>query len=79
MEKEIEGEKRYKGYFLMDSGIKIYFDILAQECGDDFSELYDNSKFLFERGDCVWLGEKNNSFILVDRIVGFSINEYFAE
>ena len=77
MNKKTQKEKRYRGYFLMDSGIKIFFDISEEEGGEEFWELYSNSNFLFEGGSCIWLGDER--YILTDRIIGFSIDEYLAE
>ena len=70
-------EIRYKGYFLMDSGLKIPFDISEEDGGEKFAiSLYGNIKFPFEKGEIVWLGEDNNLKILADRIVGWDIDEY---
>jgi hypothetical protein len=80
MSKKIQREKRYNGYFLMDSGLKIPFDISEEEGGENFSiSLYGNMQFPFEKGEVIWLGEKSNFYILADRIVGWDINEYKLE
>lgn len=70
-------EERYKGYFLMDSGLKVPFDISEEDGGEDFSILLcGNMKFPFEKGDVIWLGEDSNLKILADRIIGWDISEY---
>lgn len=80
MAKKIQKEKRYSGYFLMDSGLKVKFDVSEEEGGENFSvSLCGNFEFPFEKGDKVWLGEDNNCFILVDRIIGWQIEEYEQE
>jgi len=66
-------ELRYKGYFLMDSGLKISFDISEEDGGEEFYDLYNNSEFNFEKEGMVWLGEESDLKILVDKIVGFEI------
>lgn len=77
MTKQIQKEKRYIGYFLLDSGVKINFDISEEDGGEEFSiELYGNGNFPFEKGGYIWLGENNSMFLLVDRIVGWKIDEY---
>ena len=74
---KLEIEKRYDGYFLMDSGLKVPFDISEEDGGEDFSIfLYRNMKFPFKKEDVVWLGEDENVKILADRIIGWDINEY---
>ena len=74
---KIEKETRYEGYFLMDSGLKIPFDISEEDGGNNFSiSLYGNMEFPFEKGDFIWLGEDNDMKILADRVIGWSINEY---
>lgn len=76
-EKEKPKEKRYEGYFLMDCGLKIPFDISEENGGDKFKELCWDLKFSWEKGDTIWLGEELQ--IIVDKIVGFSINDYEKE
>ena len=70
-------EKKYVGYFLMDTGIKVPFDVSEENGGKNFSlHLYGNCEFPWEKGDSIWLGEKNPCFILADRIIGFEVDEY---
>jgi len=79
MKKNIK-EKRYYGYFLMDSGLKVKFDISEEDGGENFSvSLYGNGEFPFKKGDVIWLGEENDVKILVDRIIGWQIDEYEQE
>ena len=78
MKKKIQQETRYEGYFLMDSGLKVSFDISEDEGGEAFSKMYD-SQFPYEKGDSIWLGECDDCFILVDRIIGFNINQYQSD
>ena len=73
--KEVQKDIRYEGYFLIDSGLKIEFDISAEEGGEHFELLYGNSEFTWKKGDAIWLGEENDYLILADRIIGFSISE----
>ena len=80
MAKKIQKEKRYSGYFLMDSGLKLKFDVSEEEGGENFSmSLYGNYEFPYEKGDTIWLGGNDDVKILVDRIIGWSINEYEQE
>ena len=81
MEKsKIQKEKRYEGYFLMDSGLKVPFDISEEDGGENFSvSLYGNMEFPFEKGEVIWLGEDKDMKILADRIIGWNINEYEQE
>ena len=73
-EKQKEIQRGYVGYFLMDSGLKVKFDVTEEEGGEEFSfYLCDNSEFPWERGDIIWLGEE---YILADRVIGWSIREY---
>lgn len=75
--KEIKKEKWYSGYFLMDSGLKVPFDISEEVGGEDFRiSLYGNMEFPFEKGDIIWLGEESEVRILADRIIGWNIDEY---
>ena len=70
-------EIRYKGYFLMDRGLKISFDVSEEDGGEKFAiSLYGNVEFPFEKGETVWLGEDSDLKILADRIVGWDIAEY---
>lgn len=72
-----EKETRYSGYFLMDSGLKVDFDISENDGGDYFSiALYGNGKWPFEKGGIIWLGEDKDVKILADRVIGWDINEY---
>lgn len=75
--KKIQQEKRYEGYFLMDSGLKVFFDISEDEGGENFSvSLYGNSAFPFKQGDVIWLGEDSDLRLLADKVIGWDINEY---
>jgi hypothetical protein len=77
IQEKIEKETRYNGYFLMDSGLKIPFDISEDDGGEIFSvSLYGNMEFPFEKGDVIWLGENTDIKILADRIIGWDINKY---
>lgn len=77
MEKQKIAEKRYKGYFLMDSNIKVTFDISEEDGGENFSSsLYGKSEFPWEKGDNIWLGVNKDVIILADRIIGWDISEY---
>ena len=77
--KKIETETRHTGYFLMDSGLKVPFDISEEDGDENFKSLYGDMEFLWERGDVIWLGEENDTKILVDRIIGWDITSYVAE
>ena len=80
MSKQIKKEKRYEGYFLMDSGLKVGFDISEEDGGENFSiSLCGNYEFPFEKGKSIWLGEDKNVNLLVDRIIGWQISEYEKE
>jgi len=77
MEKEFE--KRYYGYFIIDSGLKVHFDVSREDNGeyfDKFEFLYNHNKFPWEKGEVIWLGKENDYFILADRVIGFYINGY---
>lgn len=77
MKKKTIVEKGYRGYFLMDSGVKIPFDISEEDGGENFSiSLYGNSIFPFEKGEVIWLGEGSNLKLLSDRIIGWDMYEY---
>ncbi len=76
MKEEIQTETRYEGYFLMDSGIKVSFDMSEDEGDEEMRLLYGNLEFTYEKGGVIWLGESTNMVILVDRIIGFSVREY---
>ena len=70
-------EKWYRGYFLIDSGIKINFDLSENDGGDDFSvELYGNSRFPWEKDNSIWLGSSMDLQLLASRIIGWDIEEY---
>lgn len=74
MNKEINKEVRYNGYFLMDSGFKVEFDISKEDGGDNFEvSLYGNMEWPFEKGDVIWLGEESDLRILADRVIGWDI------
>lgn len=73
---ETQKETRYQGYFLMDSGFKVPFDISEEDGGDAFAiSLYGNMEFPWVKGDVIWLGENENVKILADRILGWDIYE----
>lgn len=76
--KKTQKEVRFNGYFLMDSGIKINFDISEEFNSGKFRKLLD-CEWSFEKDDVIWLGEENPVFILADRIVGFWIDTYEIE
>ena len=76
-EKEAEKELWYRGYFLMDSGFKVEFDICEEDNGEEFSvSLSGNGEWPFEKGRVLWLGSKNDLHILTDRVIGWYIEEY---
>lgn len=78
--KEVKKEKRYQGYFLMDSGLKVPFDISEEDGDANFAiSLYGNMEFPWIKGDVIWLGEDVDMKILADRIIGWDINEYEQE
>jgi len=78
--KKAEKEKYYVGYFLMDSGLKIPFEISEEGGGDDFSvSLYGNMEFPWGKGDIIYLGESSNLKILAEKIVGWEIDEIERE
>ena len=80
MEKQIQKETRYEGYFLMDSGLKVPFDISEGDGGEDFSiSLYGNLKFPFEKDEIIWLGEDNDLKLRADKVIGWEISEYGKE
>ena len=69
-------ELRYRGYFLLDTGTKISFDISENDGGENFSkELYGNANFPWKKGDTIWMGEDNDYSLLVERIIGFHVEE----
>ena len=74
--KVVEKQIRYSGYFLIDSGAKIPFDISEEDGYEEFADLANNSSFSFKKGDYIWLGEDSNLKLLVDRVIGWDINEY---
>lgn len=76
IEVKLEKEIRYTGYFLIDSGYKVNFDISKEDGGDEFAELYNNMIFSFKTGGCIWLGEDSSLKLIVDRVIGWDINEY---
>lgn len=78
MSKKIQKEEiRYEGYFLMDSGLKIPFDISEEDGGENFSLYLDgNLEWPFEKGDVIWLGRNNELRLLTDKIIGWYIYEY---
>lgn len=75
--KKTEEELYYNGYFLMDSGLKIHFDISAIDGGDFFAALNESGEFTLDESETVWLGEEAETpFIRVKKIMGFNINDY---
>ncbi len=77
MKKETK-ELRYEGYFLMDSGLKVYFDISAEKGDENYDTLYGNSEFKWEQGESIYFQDDNgeDAFILADKVIGFFIKEY---
>jgi len=74
--KQIQREKRYNGYFLMDSGLKIPFDISEEDGGENFSiSLYGNMEFPFDKNDIIWLGEDSGLKLRADKVIGWEIDE----
>lgn len=74
---EKQKQKRYRGYFLIDSGLKVPFDISEEDGGEEFNlSLYGNMEFPYEKGDVIWFGEDSNLKLLADRVIGWDINEY---
>jgi hypothetical protein len=74
--KEKTIEKRYEGYFLMDSGVKVFFDISEEDGDTKFKLLYDEAKFSWEREDTIWLGEDSELRVLANKVIGYYISEY---
>ena len=72
---ELPAERYYAGYFIMDSGLKIDFDISEDDGGDEFKELFD-AKFVFDDKNTIWLGEISEDFIRAKKVVGFYIYDY---
>ena len=68
-------ERRYCGYFILDSGAKIDFDLTEDDGGDAFASLFD-CEFKFEDNDLIYLGEDVGGFIRAKRVVGFYIDDY---
>ena len=69
---EIE-EKRYTGIFLIDSGLKVPFDISEINAGNDFEEL-ETALWPYNKGDIIWLGEGDNIFLRADKVIGWQID-----
>ena len=62
----------FSGYFLMDSGIRIHFEMPEEKDDDDnFAELVRNNGFSWKKGDQIWLGEDMDISIFADRVIGF--------
>ena len=76
MIKKIKEEKeiRYYGYFIVDSGIKIPFDISKEDGSDKFISLL-NLVFPFEQDEIIWLGEESNIFLRANKVVGWNIEQ----
>lgn len=76
MAKKKEKRYGYDGFFLMDSGLKIYFIVDGDEAEEGFDALYNNCDFSWEKGGIIWLGERSNLTILVDKVIGWEINQF---
>ncbi len=70
--KQIEKETMYYGYFILDSGDKINFEISEEDGGEAFALLLD-CEWSFGKNDVIWIGD---SFILASRVAGFQIDTY---
>jgi len=73
-----EKEKRYAGYFIMESGLKLKFDISEENGGDDFEAML-VSEYPFDESELVWLGETDDCFIRAKKIIGFYIYDYLLD
>ena len=72
-------ELRYEGYFLMDSGLKVYFDISANDGGENYDYLL-NAEFKWSQGETIYVENEGEDFLIrADKVVGFSIREYNQE
>ena len=68
----------YFGYFLLDSGLKIEFDIPEDEANDIYRKMI-NAEFECD-STTVYLGEYAICpFILTKKIIGFQIDTYEKE
>ncbi len=76
MEKENRKELRYEGYFLIDSGLRVNFDISASDGGENYDHLL-NAEFKWERGDAIYVENEGDDFLLLaNKVIGFFIREY---
>jgi hypothetical protein len=77
---EKQKELRYEGYFLMNSGLKVYFDISADNGGENYDKLCDAAEFNWKQGESIYLeNDGEYSFVLADKVIGFSIRDYNQE
>lgn len=68
-------EIRYVGYFLMEGGLKVKFDISQEDGGTEFEELYNNDIIFWEKSDFIWLGEESELKVIADKIIAWDIRE----
>lgn len=69
----------YYGHFLIDSGVKLEFDVRDDEVNDEFDKMMNNVEF--PNGvKLLYLGESSpTSFLRTQKIVGYNINTYESE
>lgn len=65
-------EVYFAGYFLMEGGLKVEFDIPEEDGGDEFRSMLD-CKFVFEDDRMIWLGDFS---IRAKKVLGFYIYDY---
>lgn len=77
--KQLEQEKivHYCGHFLMDSGLKIEFDVPTDEVDEkEFEEMVNNARFP-DNGNVLYLGNSADTpFLRRQKIVGYEIDSY---
>jgi len=81
MAEETEKQLRYEGHFLMDSGLKVYFDISAENGGEKYDSLYGDCEFRWGQGEIIYITQDEGKafYILADKVIGFVISEYNEE
>jgi hypothetical protein len=73
----IQKEVRYEGYFIMEGGFKVNFNISADDGGEKLNSLYGNSAFEWEQEESIYLENKGKEFfILAKKVIGFFIRCY---
>lgn len=77
LDKPKEVVKHYYGYFLMDSGYKVKFDVAEYDDFGIFEQLHDGDcTQALKQGDTIWMGEDDDYILLADRIIGWSVSMY---